>query len=222
MNSKLAKLALTATFWLAITFTLTACNGKAAIKPAENASGDVKLLETITYENGDVQKFEYDEQNRIIKIDDKTITYSDNLITVGTQKFVIKDNTVTVDGKSFTINKDGYIVNSGSIEYKYKGGNLIEMSDICDDDHFCNRYSYDDKKSPFSGCTTPKWLIQHLLRDHYASKNNPLTDDYSNGAIITYKYEYDSNGFPTKVTELLEIEGNEETTITNYTYYGSK
>jgi hypothetical protein len=203
---------------LGLALTFTAC-GKTA-QPAEKAG--VKLLETITYEDGDVQKFEYDEQNRIVKIGNKTITYADNLVTVGTQKYAINGKTITVDGSSFTINEDGYIVNRDGVEYEYNDGNLIEKSEngTCDDDHFCSRYSYDNKKSLFSGCTTPKWLIQHLLRDDYASKNNSLTDYYSNGGRITYKYKYDSDGFPTKETKVVEVEGTEDTTITYYTYYG--
>jgi uncharacterized protein (TIGR02145 family) len=209
---------LTATIALAITFTLNAC---------DKGGGNVKLLETITDESGKVQRFEYDKQNRIVKIDDKTITYTDNLITVGTQKYVINGKTITVDSESFTINGDGYItVPSGSgcdgcEFFEYKDGNLI-----ADNSGRGIFYEYDDKKSPFSDCTTPKWLIQHLLRDIYASKNNVVRIGEEDGPSI-YKYEYDNDGFPitAKITEQYTdyAEGTGTTTTittTRFTYRG--
>jgi len=204
--NKLAKFALTAVLGLAITFTLNACE--------ENAGGGGgKLLETITYDDGRVQKFEYDKQNRIVKIDDKTITYADNLITVGTQKYAINGKTITVDGSSFSINGDGYIVIppgsgcDGCEFFEYKDGNLT-----ADNSGQGIGYEYDNKKSPLSGCTSPKWLMQILLGDVYASKNNIVKMDEENGSS-TYKYEYDSDGFPVKRTD------NNGTT-TRYTYRG--
>jgi len=211
----LAFFALTAALALATTFTISC--GK--------WGGDVKLLETITDESGKVQRFEYDKQNRIVKIGDKTITYADNLITVGTQKYAINGKTITEDDKPFTINGDGYIVNEsyGNIDYEYKDGNLIRV--FWGESAYEDNYSYDDKKSPFSNCTTPKWLLQRLsgIYSTGASKNNVVSYEGENGKG-TYKYEYDSDGFPLKLTRTYKPwEGDEVyTTITNYTYYGSK
>jgi hypothetical protein len=222
MKKQLAKLAFTATIGLAITFTFTACE--------EKGGGGGKLLETITDDKGKVQRFEYDKKNRIVKIDDKTITYADNLITVGTRKFVINGKTITVDGDSFTINGDGYIVipsgNScagGCPEFLvYKDGNLI-----ADNSGIGIDYEYDNKKSPFSNSTTPKWLMQILLGDDSASKNNVVHRGSENDET-TYKYEYDSDGFPVTITATSkyyegceENENCENTTITRYTYRGN-
>jgi len=222
MTSKLTKLALTAVLGLAITFTFNAC-GK--------GGGDVKLLESITDENGNVQKrFEYDKQNRIVKIDNDTITYADNLITVGTQKYVINGNTVTVDGSSFTIDKDGYFIKregeDWALTLEYRDGNLIKRSyegelpsvDVMD--------KYDDKKSPFFNCNSPKWLLYELrILDSYItfiSKNNVLEMNTQGDNNITrvYKYEYDGDGFPTKLTEEATDEDNTTRTITRFTYRG--
>jgi len=191
-------------------------------------SGDAKLLETITDENGNVQKrFEYDKQNRIVKINDETITYANNLVTVGAKKYAITGNTITVDGSSLTINGDGYIVaplgNSCSGEcpeyFVYKDGNLI-----ADNSGIGIDYKYDGKKSPFSGSATPKWLMQILLGEASASKNN-VVHSGSENAETTYKYEYDSDGFPATVTATSKYyegceqnEKCENTTITRYTY----
>jgi len=173
--------------------TLTASNGE--------GGGGVKLLETITDNNGTVQRFEYDEQNRIVKIDDKTIAYADNSITAGDQKFVINGNKVTAENGIYNIDKDGYIVGyEGGGIWTYKDGNLINQSSEYDN----SNYSYDDKKSPFSNSGTPKWLISLLLYK-YESKNNIATLNGSyegEGEISTsYKYEYDGDGFPVAVTE---------------------
>jgi len=222
MKKQLTKLALTTALVLAITLILNACEG----------GGDVKLPETITDESGKVQRFEYDKQNRIVKIGDKTITYADNLITVGTQKYVINGNTITLDAdsSSFTINGDGYIVAPPSIScyggcpeyFVYKDGNLI-----ADNSGRGIGYEYDDKKSPFSNSTTPKWLMQILLVDISASKNNVVMIDEEDGSS-TYKYEYDSDGFPVIAKMTVEYTDYAEgtgTTITHrttrYAYRGS-
>jgi YD repeat-containing protein len=192
----ITKLALTATIVLAITFTLTACGGD---------GGNVKLLETITDDNGNVQRLEYDSQNRLVKIDDKTITYSDNLIIAGTQKFIINGNTVTVEDDTyiskFFIDKYGQIAGYGEDgKNTYKDGNLISENSEYDNTY----YSYDNKKSPFSKSNTPKWLIRSLFHK-YESKNNVVSSEGSyegEGEISTsYKYEYDSDGFPISVKE---------------------
>jgi len=192
---------------------------KAATKKAGcgKGSGGVKLPECIITGSGEVRKFEYDEQNRIVKIGDETITYADNLVTVGTQKFVINGNTVMVDGDTLIIDKNGYIA-----KYEYKDGNMIKVS--WNESGAASYYSYDKKKSPFSNSNTPKWLIQRLVREYSASKNNILEIN-TEGEIsssVTYSYQYDSEGFPTNETNETYVEGNEETEIKSYTYYGGK
>jgi len=217
---------LAAAFGVAVAFMFAAC-GKGK---------DVKLLESITDGEGNVLKrFEYDKQNRIVKINDETITYADNLITVGNQKFAIKDSTVTVGKETLIINKEGYLVSRKDPdrtgydyvkkqdrfkpvayleEYKYEDGNLIKESDNNGDgENFAGSfrgYEYDGKPSPFSNCNTPKWLLKYLLGDvyvlsvqGYGSKNNVIEADFGGGDYYTrtvYKYEYDHDGFPTKLT----------------------
>ena len=205
-------------------------------QPKTSGGGDGKLLACIADESGDcVTKFEYDKQNRIVLMyngaDGTRIAYADNLITVGDKKFVIKGNTVTVDKETLTIDKNGYIVRSkdgGSegcsdsdpnvsvpyhAEYQYKDGNLTVISDNGGDCEILvgsrTDYEYDNRKSPFSNCKTPKWLLQYLFRRHpvyapyYASENNVKKVDYGPDTfmIIDHKYEYDGDGFPTKRTE---------------------
>jgi len=231
-------LAFTAALGLATTLTFTACEEKkkqdgttateaATQQPTQSIASGVKLLETITDESSgplkfdyDKQtindessgtlKFEYDKQNRIVKIGNKTITYADNLITVGTKKYAINGKTITVDGKSFTINGDGYIVDIEGYEHKYKDGNVINCNNPDVD-------SYDDKKSPFSNSNTPKWLIQKLFDMELANKNNIV----SNGCnYSTSQYEYDSDGFPVKKATYHECEEDCGPIIIRFTYRG--
>jgi len=225
MKSKFTKFALAAALGLALAFTFTAC-GK--------GGGDVKLLESDTWLENDItaeskRVFEYDEQNRIVKIsyypsgEHKTIIYSaDGSVTVengsstekfGTEKFVVNGNIITAENsyyKSLAINKDGYIVKSEvsywSSESEYKGGNLIgEKGRSLDGTRTsqCDYLLYDDKKSPFSNCKTPKWLIQILLTDISAGKNNVLNWN-CDSINYAHKYEYNSEGFPTKLTDIKE------------------
>ncbi|MDR2591589.1 MAG: hypothetical protein LBC59_02135 [Chitinispirillales bacterium] len=226
MKKQFAKLAITATLGLAAALTVSC--GKAVLTGSDgNGGGDVKLLETVVDDQGNVQRFEYDKQNRIVKIDDMTITYGDNLITAGDRKFVVNGNTVTADdgessGSAYTIDKYGYIVSDGAGgEYNYEGFNLISARSEYDNTF----YSYDNMKSPLCNSKTPKWLITLLLHK-YESSNNVVTSEGSyegEGEIVTsYKYEYDYDGLPVTAIEKEKhsaIPGITTRTI-RYTYYG--
>jgi uncharacterized protein (TIGR02145 family) len=202
--------------------------------------GGVKLLGSITDDSGKVlTKFEYDEQKRLVKIyssDTTTIVYADNLVTVNGERFAINGNTIKGESETLTINKDRYIVKNDyvgrSADYQYKDGNLISLNTVKKDDSIKSSYEYDNKKSPFANSKTPKWLFKFLFRDDlyyakYTSRNNVLGYDWEQHAqgeilsgIFEYEYEYDSDGFPIMETEKLSVEGNDETTITRFTYTG--
>ena len=227
MKKQLAKLALTAALGLATALTVS-CGNKALTVSSGKGGGDVQLLETVTDDQGNVQRFEYDNQNRIVKINDITITYGDNLITAGDRKFVINGNTVTEDGgessgSTYTIDKYGYIVSDGSGgEYEYENFNLISVRSEYDN----TVYSYDRMRSPFCFNSTPKWLI-HLLLYKYVSHNNVVSVQGSyegEGEISTsYKYEYDNEGYPVTAIEKEKhsaIDGITTRTI-RYTYSGT-
>ena len=61
--------------------------------------------------------------------------------------------------------------------------------------------TYDDKKSPFYHCKTPKWLIREVIFDHY-NENNIKTETVEYIPPIfaylapTYEYSYNDDGFP--------------------------
>jgi len=227
--------------------------------PAESKrSSNAKLPESITCDDCNrIKQFEYDEQSRIVKIYeyelvtiyehkegklDKTITItyiSDDKVKVTvtgssnySTDYVIKGN--TIDNK-YIINKDGFIVEDGYSEYGYKDGNLIYIDKILEEGTSAG-YEYDNKKSPFSGSNTPKWLFFQLFdydyfgKAYYTSKNNVIEyrSDECGGSTIKCEYEYDKDGFPTKQTCKKSVEGCEyegeaykETISTTYfTYLG--
>jgi len=241
-----------------------------------NGNGGIKLLETITWNWGDdedsfVTKFEYDDQNRIIKISDyledfiKTLTYGDDWIKV-TWTWVTYDeysevvltktgnNTITLSSndddysETLTIDNDGYLskwvslafeegsYSSQEVTFQYQNGNLIKMTNIYiwggikgREDVF--EFKYDDKKSPFYHCKTPKWFMQFwfFFDDIFGIgfKNNIIEEIRFGGEIgfgnfsfsIEYIYEYDSDGFPTKQTVTHKRDGEEDyTRINTFTY----
>jgi YD repeat-containing protein len=197
------------------------CKGGAKrLENKDDVNGqNVKLLESIIDNEGKTFRFEYDEQNRIVKINDETITYADNLITVGSAKYAINGNTITLDDYSFTINGDGRVVGGGA-SYEYKDGNLINVE--WEESGYGTGYEYDDKKSPFSNCNTPKWLIQNLLGGNYENRNN-VVRLIGEGFVYAYKYDYDDEGFPKSsvryTEESLDGDGGRNLT-TRFNYRG--
>jgi len=234
MRKQFTKIALAAALGLAL--ALTSC-GK--------GGGDVKLLESITDGDGKpLKKFEYDKQNRLIKIIDYyegniyytgTITYSGNSSVIvervydkskekKVENFVISGNTIKRESADFlTINEDGYItVEVGSWRFQYQNGNLISQESETGGYSYT---SYDDKKSPFSSASTPKWLLQYVLEDFTSANKNNILEENSGGEVTAsanykYKYEYNSDGFPAKKETYAEYAESKEKSITLYTYSG--
>ena len=75
--------------------------------------------------------------------------------------------------------------------YKVIRGNVtLEGSSDC---------KYDNKKSPFFHCKTPKWWWI-LSEKCMSTQNNVIERSNSNGEKVEYKYEFDNAGYPTKCT----------------------
>jgi len=204
-----------------------------AFKESVSCKGNVKLLESIDIErkidnSRAYKKFEYDKQNRLIKIyscseeDNErelnyviTITYGTDLVKVNAEEFVKKGNIIMGASDTLTLNKNGYIIKKGNYRYQYnEDGNLTRNCNGCNvasngDYEYGDEYIYDDKKSPFSNSATPKWLIQHIVDKEvdniyhvysFAYKNNITHGcSISEGGCYSFQdYEYDDEGFPTK------------------------
>jgi len=172
-------------------------------------------------------RFNYSD-DKLVEIKAKDLAYPNSI------SYTINGNTIKYSsyGKSETIttNNDGYIferearydggcgAGGEDATYQYQDGNLIKIVDTfqeaCGDEEekpsepSITEFKYDNEKSPFYYSKTPKWVIQqqHFTSD-YANKNNIIEVNGYNAR--SYKYEYDSDGFPTK-----RISGSETITFT--------
>jgi len=208
-----------------------------------NESGG-KQLECIATEFGKCfLKFKYDEQNRIVEIYEyyhsrfrsmESLNWSHTLrfiygdrgvVTVDFGGGINRDyakngKTITVNGmalgeEKFTINGDGFIAQKNGNIYEYKKGNLVGIK--ADKKESLNGidYEYDDKKSPFFGSKTPKWILQYFLEPYYAGKNNVVRSELENGGTLRYEYDYDADGYP---TAKWYSDGGEKVIIARYIY----
>jgi len=216
----------------AISAVFTAC------KPDDDENGNekVQLVKTITYYNSDgvsaYLNFEYDKKNRFatisFKYDYETIYslryqfeyISNDLVSLfipdnapaynvvfskNGNKIIVDFGDVWVD--TCELNIDGYPIKALGINFQYLDGNIIE------EDRYLETitYKYDNKKSPFYYCKTPKWMYVYIDDGLF-----PMMGGFSNNAInrkyiyilndgdtivetFTFTYEYDANGFPTKM-----------------------
>lgn len=80
----------------------------------------------------------------------------------------------------------------------WENGNLIKVDkkSFAEEYDYSVTYTYDDLKSPFYNCTTPKWFLLYWLGHAYCSENNIETVKYSYSAeaIISEK-TYNDDGF---------------------------
>ncbi len=104
-----------------------------------------------------------------------------------------------------------------------QSNNLIEMYEEYEDGSMLEQYPiFDNEKSPFAGCKTPKWLITLSVSDEINASvnNNPLRKIYTekdNAGKVTYtrtneyEYEYNEAGYPTeRYTRSSSISGGAE------------
>jgi len=97
--------------------------------------------------------------------------------------------------------------NSSEVEtYQFRNGNLMRHSIVrSNGPNTDDRFTYNNKKSPFFYCETPMWITLNLFMYHYISKNNHTG----------YKYEYNTAGLPVKRTIKY---ANGEEYLTEYIY----
>ena len=211
------------------------------------------LLEIFTDEYGSVTKFEYDAQNRLVKVtnnyvesgnpglthsieykangivDVTTADPSDMGFTLFIRLYEVTTSRVTTtwtawDNTEFTetIDLDAGLpveivekncstkVNVNKSAYTYIGSNLTKMErwvlhdaehdDDCEYDEeelgdlVSIEYSnFDDKKSPFYYCASPKWIIARFVDNAYLSQNNARSVNLTEPTTITYTYDADSD-----------------------------
>ena len=170
--------------------------------------------------------YEYDDQERITKISIYlinngqlnavcTINYNADLIELisGSNK-----TTYTKNGNKIIFGNSEIDLNAQGLPEKYTSerytsnltwlnGNLTKE----EGDGWSYTYTYDNYKSPFYNCKTPKWLlwVQSPFGNHY-NVNNVKTETCYEGedsGVITYGYTNNDDGFPVTRT----VGGNTET-----------
>lgn len=152
-----------------------------------------------------------------------TYTYSGAELTKMTSsnwscEFVKDGNKITVkefdDTYTLDLNSDGlpekYVKGNDVYTYvenfQYKNGNLVKKTwkrtwndgENIGEEEGGKEYKYDNNKSPLYYCKTPKWFL--IWDSTTMGSLNNVTDEISGTWIIINKYEYDSEGFPTKQT----------------------
>ncbi|MCL2261337.1 MAG: hypothetical protein FWC15_08315 [Fibromonadales bacterium] len=110
---------------------------------------------------------------------------------------------------------------SGEDNFHYHGGNLSKTTGKDNEyqSDYAIKYKYDNKKSPLSNSKSPKWFLQFFFSEFYFGLNNNIVEyEFNSGgegdSHITFVFEYDSDGFPTKRTKT--VDGDTETTTFTY------
>jgi hypothetical protein len=196
------------------------------------------LVEISSDKEGRGTKFEYDAHNRIIRVNDAELIYdrSGDLISAGRTVFKKNGNFITypfshdgfveeeieLDARGFPVRRDHMYFLDHSVFvttiYRYQNDNMISAARTHSNNP--NTFTYDDKKSPFYYCETPRWYLE-MFGGNYGFKNNILTEDCCGDVrLSTYTYTYDDNGFPLtrKVTNRHREQGEWEEWTEMFTY----
>jgi YD repeat-containing protein len=218
---------ITAIIMLAITFTFTACEEKAAA-----ANGKcVKLPEEIITEG--MKVFKYDTRNRLVEVvvSDgegsgvfQILTYNGNdLATIKKASMIVdeglsdttvlnigKGNTMSIKDNIYnrteiiTVNNDGYIIR---LEYRYDDGTIDKSI-----------YTYQYQDGNLASETLSESGKESVTKYKYDNKKSPFNNSNTpkwilqyfskpiyaskNNPVsrnsVVYKYKYDSDGFPTE------------------------
>ena len=114
-----------------------------------------------------------------------------------------------------TVNNYGYPINwveagnnwTTEHTFQYQSGNFTKiMTVFTQNGEIVNEriteIKYDDKKSPFHHCKTPKWYMIFLFDwEEFGVFNNNITEVIVESKTkAKHSYVYDSYGFPTKQT----------------------
>ena len=179
------------------------------------------LLETniVTYSGTELTKVDYKNLYPLSSIPyDKSyeFTKNGNIITVKSpyRSSNVYDKTRT---STLYVNNDGLPEKhveeeenySIVINYQYHNRNCVKYTytdtvegKIWEESY---EYKYDDKKTPFYSCKTPKWFwIFRYSGGSALSQNNMIEEKNGNDLypkdITKYEYVYDTDGYPTQCT----------------------
>jgi len=175
--------------------------------------------------------------NDLVKIVSKTINNPEHVLTTEYSKNgnritmmeetndsgYIQTSTINLNDEGFPTKFETIFENGSSMvrTYQIQNNNLTKHSYIHTGiSEISTDYKYDNNKSPFYHCNTPKWhfiihmgLVGNVV---YCGQNNVTEISTDGGRMIEYEYEYNSAGFPTKCTISGAILGGENVTTFKY------
>ena len=168
-----------------------------------NSAGDLIAIHTSVSEGNS----SYSYNSTFTKNGNKiTGTGNDDIIIELNSQGLPEKITTNMTVRTANSNNPQRTGNFSEANYLYQNGNVSRSGS--------NVYTYDDKKSPFYHCNTPKWFF--FIRDlgsSFGLQNNIINQDYGNGHIIAYELTYNDEGFPVTKTWF-----DEDDRITVYQY----
>ena len=202
------------------------------------SGGELVEKAILTYTGEDLTKLEYAylDEGEFVVVDTRDYIKNGNTISWSIGVVIIDEeeeenssfqNTLTLNNEGFPekleeVFFDAYWVSN----FTCVNGNLTKLTHANNTGYdgtietIERNYTYGKYRSAYSGCNTPKWFMFLSFKEN--ASHNALTKCESKGITIfgkaewssTYKYDYDSDRFPTRCTE---YSGNNHTT-TEYKY----
>ena len=186
-----------------------------------NKEGGLLYSQALTYKGDDFIKVAMTSGVDSTFVATVEYTKSGNIIT-GIIKNKSSDNvdtiTVNLDNNGFPTKYESKSDEASSVGvFETHGGNLTKHSyKVIHGDvtlEGSSDFKYDNKKSPFYYCKTPKWWW--ILSDKCIStQNNVIETSNSKGEKVEYKYEFNNAGYPTKCT----AKSSENENVIEYKY----
>ena len=189
----------------------------------------LKEIHTVSSWGTYIGVFEYDDQNRIIKYGDATLSYNNagDLVSFVsddyTETFTRVGNTITVKYDDYyppdiiELNEEGLPIkwDMGGQIFIYhwdNNGNANQLDDIDaygDEEVIDNIFSltFDNMNNPFKNCNTPKWfkIIYFGIDGLWSAgmNNNVLEVRRENGTFEgLFEYTYNSGGYPVTLKQI--------------------
>jgi len=204
----------------------------------------VKLLKTITTNTGNYTEFGYDEKDRIIKVtnytssgtvvNSTTLTFNGDELVKSESGNTIIDYaktgntiaaTISATGSedytvTYFLNNEGFLIKAEAptlnsvINFQYQGSNMNKTLYDINGTVTTFEYKHDNTKSPFRHCKSPQWFLILNYWQVYGIHNNIVEINIVNMGIRTVSYEFDADGYPTKMT--VKTGNNEVPTTFSY------
>jgi len=199
-----------------------------------------KTKYTLTYSGENLTKVNYEGVDRYSHVDDHgEVTYEDVEFN---KELVYVRNGNTITGPAIEYDYNTYTISLNNDElpakivfdegfgpseytFKYQSGNVNEITSVDTGKDALEKITkYDNKKSPFYHCKTPKWFywvfFEYCHFWEFFCQNNPIEltgtftyDGYKYDS--TSKYVYDSDGYVTaRYSEYDDYDDQEDFTFT--------